>query len=196
MKDNNNQVSFHIAVDDKEAIQAIPFNRNAWAAGDGGNGSGNRNYIHIEICYSKSGDIRFKKAEEIAAKAVASILKDFGWGIDRIKAHRDFANKNCPHRTDITAFKNMIENELGNNYNQKQSKFEFENGDYSGKKAKVTADILNVRGDRGINYNKIGNLKKGDIVKLQYCLNEWISIDGFKGNKGLGYVSTDYLELV
>lgn len=33
MKSNNNEVSFHIAVDDVEAIQAIPFNRNVWAAG-------------------------------------------------------------------------------------------------------------------------------------------------------------------
>ena len=50
MKGNNNEVSFHVAVDDVEAIQAIPFNRNAWAAGDGGKGNGNRKYIHVEIC--------------------------------------------------------------------------------------------------------------------------------------------------
>lgn len=30
---NNNQVSFHIAVDEKEAIQGLPLNRNAWACG-------------------------------------------------------------------------------------------------------------------------------------------------------------------
>ena len=30
---NSNQVSYHIAVDNVNAIQAIPFNRNAWAAG-------------------------------------------------------------------------------------------------------------------------------------------------------------------
>lgn len=30
---NYNEVSYHVAIDDKEAIQAIPFNRNAWAAG-------------------------------------------------------------------------------------------------------------------------------------------------------------------
>ncbi|MEK4171026.1 N-acetylmuramoyl-L-alanine amidase [Lysinibacillus sp. FSL L8-0312] len=27
---NNNQVSYHVTVDDKESIQAIPFNRNVW----------------------------------------------------------------------------------------------------------------------------------------------------------------------
>ena len=30
---NNNQVSFHVAIDDKEAIQLISFARNAWHAG-------------------------------------------------------------------------------------------------------------------------------------------------------------------
>ena len=32
---NDNQVSFHIAVDDKEAVQGIPLERNAWHTGDG-----------------------------------------------------------------------------------------------------------------------------------------------------------------
>lgn len=72
----------------------------------------------------------------------------------------------------------------------------FKNGDYSGKKARVTADVLNVRYDRGTQYNVIGQVKNGDIVNLQYCLNGWISIEGFKGNKGLGYVNSKYLELM
>ncbi|MCU9808107.1 N-acetylmuramoyl-L-alanine amidase [Paraclostridium sp. AKS46] len=72
----------------------------------------------------------------------------------------------------------------------------FANGDYSGKRARVTADVLNVRYDRGTQYNVIGQVKHGDIINLQYCLNGWVSIDGFNGNKGLGYVSTKYLELV
>ena len=75
MKSNNNEVSFHIAVDDVEAIQCIPFNRNAWAAGDGGSGTGNRKYIHVEICYSKSGGPKFVDAENRAAKEIAALLK-------------------------------------------------------------------------------------------------------------------------
>ena len=72
----------------------------------------------------------------------------------------------------------------------------FKNGDYSGRKARVIADVLNVRYDRGTQYNVIGQVKNGDIVNLQYCLNGWISIEGFKGNKGLGYVSSKFLELI
>jgi N-acetylmuramoyl-L-alanine amidase CwlA len=99
MKRNDNSTSFHIAVDDKEAIQAIPFNRNAWHAGDGRNGEGNRKYIAVEICYSLSGGARFIKAEKNAAEVIAQLLKDRGWGVDRVKRHYDFSGKNCPART-------------------------------------------------------------------------------------------------
>ncbi|MBU3087448.1 N-acetylmuramoyl-L-alanine amidase [Clostridium gasigenes] len=111
-EDNNAEVSFHIAIDDIESIQLIPFNRNTWHAGDGGNGQGNRKYISIEICYSKSGGDRFNKAEAMAARVVAKLLNDYGWGIDKVKAHRDFSNKNCPHRTDMNNLKQMIQSEL------------------------------------------------------------------------------------
>lgn len=99
MKSNNNEVSFHIAVDDVEAIQLIDFNRNAWHAGDGGNGFGNRKTIAIEICYSKSGGDRFVKAEKNAAIIVAKLLKEFGWGFDRVYTHQKHSGKYCPHRT-------------------------------------------------------------------------------------------------
>lgn len=94
---NDNQVSYHVAVDDVEAIQAIPFNRNAWHCGDG-QGNGNRKSIGIEICYSKSGGSRYIAAEENAVQYIAKLLKEFGWGIDRVKQHYDWSKKNCPHR--------------------------------------------------------------------------------------------------
>ena len=99
MKSNNSEVSFHIAVDDVEAIQLIDFNRNAWHAGDGGNGFGNRKTIAIEICYSKSGGDRFVKAEKNAAIIVAKLLKEFGWEFDRVYTHQKHSGKYCPHRT-------------------------------------------------------------------------------------------------
>ena len=67
--------------------------------GDGVNGKGNRKGISIEICYSKSGGDKFIKAEQNAAKFIASILKEKGWGIDKVKKHQDFNGKYCPHRT-------------------------------------------------------------------------------------------------
>jgi N-acetylmuramoyl-L-alanine amidase CwlA len=99
MKRNNNEVSFHYAVDDKEVVQGIPENRNSWNAGDGGNGKGNREGISIEICYSKSGGDRFIKAEQNAVELIVDILKRYGWGIDKVTKHQDYNGKYCPHRT-------------------------------------------------------------------------------------------------
>ena len=92
MINNNEKVSHHYAVDDKEVVQGIPENRNAWHAGDGGNGKGNRKGIAIEICYSKSGGEKFILAEKNAVKFIAMKLKEKGWGIDKVKKHQDFMN--------------------------------------------------------------------------------------------------------
>ena len=75
---NNNEVSFHYAVDDREVVQGIPESRNGWHAGDGGNGRGNRYGIAIEICYSKSGGPKFDAAEKNAAELTADILRRYG----------------------------------------------------------------------------------------------------------------------
>lgn len=98
MTRNGNAVSYHVAIDDKHAVQAIPFSRNAFAAGDGKDGTGNRKSIHLEICYSKSGGSRYYAAEENTVEYTAHVLKQYGWGIDRIKWHRDWSGKHCPHR--------------------------------------------------------------------------------------------------
>lgn len=97
MLTNGNQVSYHVAVDDINVIQAIPFNRNAWHCGDG-QGNGNRKSIGVEICYSKNGGARYVVAEENAVQYIASLLKQYGWGIDRVKKHQDWNGKYCPHR--------------------------------------------------------------------------------------------------
>ena len=95
---NKNQVSFHYAVDDQEVVQGVPINRNTWHAGDG-NDEGNRKGISIEICYSKSGGTRFDQAEKNAAHFIATLLRERGWSIEKVKKHQDFSNKYCPHRT-------------------------------------------------------------------------------------------------
>ena len=110
------QVSYHYAVDNVEAVQGLPENRNGWHSGDG-NGKGNREGIAIEICYSKSGGDRFIKAEQNAVELIVDILKRYGWGIDKVTKHQDYANKYCPHRTlDMgwTRFINMIKDKLNN----------------------------------------------------------------------------------
>lgn len=115
MRSNNEYTSYHYAIDNKEVIQAIPENRNAFHAGDGATGEGNRKYIGIEICYSKSGGERFIKAEKNAAVFIAQKLKEYGWDISHVRKHQDFSGKYCPHRTlDMgwQRFIDMIKNEL------------------------------------------------------------------------------------
>lgn len=112
---NNYETSFHFAVDDKEVVQGLPLDRNGWHASDG-NGKGNREGIAIEICYSMSGGDRFLKAERNACKLIAQLLKERGWGIDRVTKHQDYTNKYCPRRTlDMGwgRFLNMVREELG-----------------------------------------------------------------------------------
>ena len=158
MISNNNQVSYHYAVDDKEIVQGVPTNRNTWNAGDGGNGQGNRKGIAIEICYSKSGGDRFIQAEKNTAEFIASILKEKGWKIDKVKKHQDFSNKYCPHRTlelGWDRFLNMIKAHLEVNAPQKtktidevaQAVIKGEYGNNPERKARLEAE--------GYNYNEV-----------------------------------------
>ncbi|MBU8716642.1 peptidoglycan recognition protein family protein [Bacillus subtilis] len=98
MRNNNATVSYHFAVDDKEVVQGLPTNRSAWHCGDGEYGTGNRKSIGVEVCYSKSGGERYRKAEALAIKFIAQLLKERGWGVERVKKHQEWSGKYCPHR--------------------------------------------------------------------------------------------------
>lgn len=90
---NNATASYHIVIDEREAIECIPLNEVAWHAGDGsGAGSGNRTSIGIEI--TESGN--YAATLDNAATLVASMLKERGWGTDRLRRHYDWSGKNCP----------------------------------------------------------------------------------------------------
>lgn len=113
----NNYNSYHFAVDDVEARQGLPLDRNNFSCGDGANGTGNRKSIAIEICYSKSGGARYVQAEENCVQLVAYLLKKYGLGVDRVKKHQDWSGKYCPHRilaeNRWESFKNRIRQAMG-----------------------------------------------------------------------------------
>ena len=88
---NTRTASWHICVDEKEAIEAIPLTEVAWHAGDG-SGQGNRASIGIEICESGNR----AKTLENAAKLTAKLLKERNWGVDRLRRHHDWSGKICP----------------------------------------------------------------------------------------------------
>lgn len=123
MRNNNNMTSYHAAVDNKEVVQALPFNRNGWHTGDGsGVNSGNRTSIGIEICYSMDNGYsgaysnRHKQAEENAALYIAHVLDQYGWGTDRLRQHYNWSSKDCPHKQRAhggwNAFKNRVQEHL------------------------------------------------------------------------------------
>ncbi|CAM3942486.1 MULTISPECIES: N-acetylmuramoyl-L-alanine amidase [Paenibacillus] len=90
---NKVQASYHIVVDEREAIECIPLNENAWHAGDGsGSASGNRTSIGIEIC--ESGN--YAKTIDNAVTLIAQMLLVRGWGVDRLRRHWDWSRKICP----------------------------------------------------------------------------------------------------
>lgn len=99
MKSNISNVSYHIAVDDKIAIMGIPLERNAWHAGDGSKGTGNRESIGIEICYSTDYKTdRHEKAFYNAIEVTKQLMKQFNIPIENIRQHYDWTKKDCPHR--------------------------------------------------------------------------------------------------
>ena len=165
MKRNNNEVSFHYAVDEKEVVQGIPENRNSWNAGDGGKGKGNREGISIEICYSKSGGDKFIKAEQNAVELIVDILKRYGWGIDKVTKHQDYNGKYCPHRTlDMgwARFIKMIEDKL----NEKP---------VTTKKKSVTEiakEVINGKWGNGTERKKKLEKAGYDYAKVQAKVNE------------------------
>lgn len=118
---NNNQVSFHVVIDEKEAVQVIPFNRNAWHSGDG-RGNGNMKSIGVEIArsmdngYSGPKSKRYMQAEKNAAVYIAHVMHEKGWGMDRLRRHYDWSRKDCPHKMHATGtyqqFRDKVESHL------------------------------------------------------------------------------------
>ena len=211
MISNNNQTSYHVAVDDKYVIQAIPFNRNAWHAGDGASGTGNRKSIGIEICYSTGNVETFKKAEANCAKYVATLLKQYGWTTSRVKRHKDWSGKNCPHKTmelGWDRFVKMIQAELdilnGKTTAAKPTtstttSTTFKVGNY--KKYVVTTDALNVRRTRNATSQVLTTIPKGTKIYVGYVMYQDNSTTpkgdlwgGVTYNNATGFINLKYVK--
>ena len=211
MISNNNQTSYQVAVDDKYVIQAIPFNRNAWHAGDGASGTGNRKSIGIEICYSTGNVETFKKAEANCAKYVATLLKQYGWTTSRVKRHKDWSGKNCPHKTlelGWDRFVKMIQAELdilnGKTTAAKPTtstttSTTFKVGNY--KKYVVTTDALNVRRTRNATSQVLTTIPKGTKIYVGYVMYQDNSTTpkgdlwgGVTYNNATGFINLKYVK--
>lgn len=92
IKNIKTSVSWHFTVDDMEIYQHIPINENAWHAGDGAQGVGNRTSIAIEICVNQDGD--FQKAKENAKRLVQYLMNETG--VKSVVPHKQWSGKDCP----------------------------------------------------------------------------------------------------
>lgn len=98
MKNGNLAGTVHYYVDSKSIYQTLDHSDGAWAVGDGKGKYGitNRNSINIEICVNPETD--YYKAVDKAEQLAVQLLKQYGWGTDRLKRHYDASRKNCPRR--------------------------------------------------------------------------------------------------
>ena len=98
MKNGNLAGTVHYYVDSNSVYQTLDHKDGAWAVGDGKGKYGitNRNSINIEICVNPESD--YYKAVDKAEQLAASLLKQYGWGTDRLKRHYDASRKHCPRR--------------------------------------------------------------------------------------------------
>lgn len=89
--------SWHFTVDDKIIIQQLPLDEHGWHAGDGINGTGNRQSIGIEICENKDG--QRKLAEKNAAWLCSKLIQEVSTLLafpDCMRQHYHWTGKNCP----------------------------------------------------------------------------------------------------
>ena len=98
MKNGNLAGTVHYYVDSDSVYQTLDHKDGAWAVGDGKGKYGitNRNSINIEICVNPESD--YYKAVDKAEQLAAYLLKQYGWGTDRLKRHYDASRKHCPRR--------------------------------------------------------------------------------------------------
>lgn len=164
MLGNGNKVSYHYGADDKEVIHAIPDNRNAWHAGDGAKGAGNRKYISVEICYSKSGGARFEAAMDNAARLTAMLMKEYGWDISHVKKHQDFSGKHCPHRIlddyGWDYFLELVEKEVN------MSKFNDTKGHWAQETVDDLAEMGIVQGDGNGNFRPDESITRAEAAVM------------------------------
>ena len=140
--------SWHFSVDDKDIIESLPLNRNAFATGDGAYGLGNRTGIQIEIAKDNDNDSQdeWKKARENGARLASELLYKYGLSIDCLKKHHDYKMtsgnyKYCPHKIldeGWDDFKSLVSQYLDELSNSKK-----DDSSNDSKKDKINVDGIN-----------------------------------------------------
>ena len=197
--------SWHYSCDDKQIYQHLPTTENGWHAGDGGNGTGNRKSIGIEICENSDGD--FQKAVENAAWLTKKLMDEHNIPMNRVVPHNHWSGKNCPAPllSKFGDFKEMVEGKKKEAPKQQTASHQIES-DY---KRVSTADrgkrVESIyKGSEGLNFysrptwkSPVGTFAYG----MGWTIVEKISVDGayqykVKNSKGDVYYITAAPEYV
>lgn len=91
-KGNARKASWHIQVDDKEAIQSYPLSAKCWHAGDGNKGG--IHTVAIEVCVNADGDV--VQAWKNAAAVVRKLRAENPELGSLLVQHNHWSGKNCP----------------------------------------------------------------------------------------------------
>jgi uncharacterized protein YgiM (DUF1202 family) len=144
--------SWHFTVDDKEVYQAQSTNYKCYHAGTT---AGNNTSIGIEICMFTDKE-KQKQAYLNAIELVKILLKYYGWGIDKVKRHKDWSGKFCPAW--------LIEGKYGYTWNWfKEQCVKVEFKPYL---ARCNTDGLNCRKGAGTKYEVERVIDKGVVVTI------------------------------
>ena len=92
----NSTASYHYVVDDKEIYRLLPDNEVAWHAGDGENGTGNRQSLAIEICENVDGNLL--NATNNAVELTVYLMKLYNIQLSNVVQHNHWSGKDCPNR--------------------------------------------------------------------------------------------------
>ena len=92
----NSTASYHYVVDDKEIYRLLPDNEVAWHAGDGEDGTGNRESLAIEICENADGNLL--NATNNAVELTAYLMKLYNIPLSNVVQHNYWSGKDCPNR--------------------------------------------------------------------------------------------------
>lgn len=163
---NNNKsnigavASWHFTVGFDEIYQAQSTNYKCYHAGTS---IGNNSSIGIEICMYNDAN-KQKQAYLNAIELVKILLKYYGWGIDKVKRHKDFSGKHCPQW--------LIEGKYGYTWDwfkkqvQSQTTSSPNINTFKPYLARCTASTLNCRKGAGTSYAIDRQITKGTVITI------------------------------
>ena len=184
---NGRQASWTYTVDDIEIYQETPDNWETWHAG---NSTGNKNSISIEMTMWSDKE-KQRRTYDNSARLVAQLMKKHKISIDKVVQHNKWSGKNCPeylrakkHGYDWNWFIALVKKYYSEGTTTNTSPSMNKPSSTPTGQITVVTDVLNVRKGAGTNYDRVGQVKKGEVYKVYGTSNGWYALDNGKWVSG------------